>query len=91
MTPPSCRRPRVFAADDPAILRETQLQTTSNNVELPVGATPVSQRPIQSSAKRRTSWGGLLVSSLVTAASIAAGVRFARFISLAFARDDWIG
>jgi putative membrane protein len=91
MTPPSYRRPRVFAADDPAILREAQPQITNNNVELPISATPVLERPIQGRAKRGTGWGGLLVSSLVAAALVAACVRFAGFISVAIAREDWIG
>jgi putative membrane protein len=87
---PSYRRPRVFAADDPAILREAQLQISSNDVESPVSATRM-QRSMRGSANRGTGWGGLLVSSLAAAASITAGVRFASFISVATARDDWVG
>ncbi len=42
-------------------------------------------------AKRGIRWGAMLMSALTGLAMLAAGVWFTRFVSVAVARDDWVG
>ncbi|MEQ1713929.1 MAG: TIGR01620 family protein [Hyphomicrobium sp.] len=42
-------------------------------------------------AKRGIRWGAMLFSALTGLATLAAGVWFTRFVSVAVARDDWVG
>lgn len=87
---PSPRRPRAFAPDDPAIV----VQPTEPPVDV---AAPAGDDRDEASAGGRggspggIGWGGLLLSAFLALAALAASVSFARFVSVALSRDDWIG
>lgn len=90
--PPS-RRPRVFAADDPALVtpsRDGQDPLTGGDLDQNDGSESQTTRaPVSLSHGIR--WGALLLSAMVGLASLAASVSFARFVSQALARNDWVG
>lgn len=46
---------------------------------------------IVSAASRRWGWGSVLVSAILSLAFLAAGLWFTRFVSVALAREDWLG
>jgi putative membrane protein len=85
------RQPRVFDVHDPAVLAEPDIQPGA--APAPVAAdADVSARPTLADLGRRgLRWGVLLVASLAGAAGLAASAWFARFVSAALARDDWLG
>lgn len=87
------RPPRAFRMDDPALDIEDDDD---------VGETPESDtgRPVAGAAERRLTagdlkrgirWGGLFISAMAALASLAAGLWFARFVSVALERQDWVG
>jgi putative membrane protein len=86
----SSRKPRVFAADDPALITpsrdEHDMMGSSDFAPDDVGT---SRAPVSFSGGIR--WGALFLSAMFGLASIAASVSFARFVSQALARNDWIG
>lgn len=48
-------------------------------------------RPTLADVRSGFHWGAILLSAMAGLASLAAGVWFARFVSVALARQDWIG
>lgn len=88
------RGPRVFDTSNPDVV------VTANEAET-VEPAPSAAVDVDSSPQPRTSagmlfetgfrWGLLLVSALTGAALFAASLWFARFVSIGFERDDWIG
>ncbi len=85
-TPP--RKPHLFEPDDPAIVEgPTERERSIEVTPLPAAAT--MSRP--SGVAQGFGWGATLFSALGGLAAIAAGIWFARFVSVAFGRDDWIG
>ena len=98
------RRPRVFEADDPHI-RPTRPEPTETPAgtgdddgmsKPPGGAEAGDDAPaVQTLGPAETSprWGMLsvFVSVFFLLSSLALGLWFTRFISVALARDDWIG
>lgn len=86
--PSSPRRPRVFAPDDPAVVDAPpparDVQPDDDGDEAPP-ATVVPAR------RASLGWGSVLVSAFLGLAALAASVTFARFVSAALLRDDWIG
>ena len=99
-TPPDAsdprRGPRVFRADDPGLVvtaaepdtRARGGRSTADAAPLPTPSVRVSARDYIETGFR---WGTLLVSALAGAAMLAAGLWFARFVSVGLERDDWIG
>lgn len=86
------RQPRTFKADDPALIAEPEPPPAQEAVagELPDAA--VVARPTLADVGRRgLRWGGILLAALTGAATLALAAWFARFVSAALARDDWVG
>jgi putative membrane protein len=86
------REPRAFKVDDPALITEPEpaLHPQADPGAEPDTATPA--RPTLADVGRRSlRWGTLLVVALAGAASLGLAAWFARFVSAALARDDWIG
>ena len=85
------RQPRAFKLDDPALVTEPELDTAETIPGEPPG-TPTLARPTFADVGRRSlRWGALLLTALVGAASLGLAAWFARFVSAALARDDWVG
>ena len=97
MTSPSDpRRPRAFSASEAEIIEPATAPSSRgigtgdgapSRPALPVGL----QIPSFDDVGRGIRWGAWLLSAMGTLASIAFGVWFARFVSVALTRDDWIG
>lgn len=92
------RPPRVFEADDPAVHVPPEPQpgaedaTTSGHAgssERDGGAGEAVSTP--GTLETGIRWGTLLVSAALALALLAAGLWFSRFVSIAVARDDWLG
>ncbi len=89
-TPP--RKPRVFKADDVA----EDIDFTDESI--PLGGAVTTRRSETPSRRlsvgdinRGFRFGGILFSAMAALASLAAGLWFARFVSVALERQDWIG
>ena len=91
---PEPRRPQAFAADDPSLVSEPLPE-----VDAPPDAAAGVAAPDASLARptladlgeRGLRWGTLLVAALAGAALLGAGAWFARLVSAALLRDDWLG
>lgn len=96
------RGPAVFEADDPAIkVSETvapdsedddaagESRWTGDNATGGLTEAPAAEpgEPLSKGIR----WGALLFSAMFGLALLAAGVWFARFTSVALAREDWVG
>lgn len=89
------REPRVFRADDPA------LRSAAADDDVFAGAgSSTSRRDEALEAPRRLTasdlnrgirWGSIMLSAMLALASLAAGLWFTRFVSVALERQDWIG
>jgi putative membrane protein len=87
------REPRSFAPDDPAIVIEPEVER-SPAAAAPGAASDTAElvRPTLADIGRRgLRWGALLATALAGATALALGAWFARFVSAALAREDWIG
>ena len=91
-TPPPPRAPRAFKIDDPAIdIAEDVID------EMPAGTAPekrpgaVGRSLTTGDLKRGIGWGSLFLSAMAALASLAAALWFARFVSVALNRQDWLG
>lgn len=87
------RRPRAFSPSEAEIIEPATTtaddRTTSDDVSK---ATPPGlQMPSLDDVGRGIRWGAILLSAMGALASVAFGVWFARFVSVAVAREDWIG
>lgn len=87
------RRPRAFRVDEADISNPPEMVPTGPAIAPPDGPTgPAPLRlPTGADIGRGIRWGALLLGAMSTLASIAFGIWFARFVSVAVARDDWIG
>ena len=88
------RRPRAFSASDAEIIEPVTAPSSNPAGDgaplrpgLPIGL----QIPNFDDVGRGIRWGAWLLSAMSALASIAFGVWFARFVSVALTRDDWIG
>lgn len=94
---PPPRAPRVFDIDDPAVTAAAEPEPSLGGGDevLPSPAEIAAEDHVAAdvapAAGGRFSWGGLLVSALVALATLAAALWFERFVSVALARDDWLG
>jgi putative membrane protein len=88
------RRPQAFAADDPSLVSEAVPE-----VDAPADATGTATAPDAQLARptladlgeRGLRWGTLLVSALAGAAALGIAAWFARLVSAALVREDWLG
>jgi putative membrane protein len=93
--PTQGRKPQVFSIGDPKIVVAPAAEPIE--YEPPVPNAPTIQAedgvrfPGQPDLQRGLRWGAILFSALTAAASIAAGLWFWRFVSVALERNDWIG
>jgi putative membrane protein len=87
------RRPRAFSPSEAEIIEPAAPQDEAAREGAPVRpAPPVGlQLPTFEDIGRGLNWGTWLLSAMATLGSIAFGVWFSRFVSVAIARDDWIG
>jgi putative membrane protein len=91
--PTEPRKPRVFDADDPALVTEPDPMAGTGNEP---GASPMAHAPVvrptlAEIGQRGMRWGALMVSALTGAAALGATAWFARLVSAALAREDWVG
>lgn len=91
------RRPRVFAADDPALVIEPVPQLDPRDASPPVAdaplssSTPVVRPTLSDLTDRGFRWGALLVSATAGAIALGLATWFYRLVSLALERQDWVG
>lgn len=90
-TPP--RAPRVFNIDDPAVKADSYSDdiddagtATSRREEI---VTP--RRLTVTDLDRGIRWGSIMLSAMAALASLAAGLWFTRFVTVALERQDWVG
>jgi putative membrane protein len=89
------RQPRAFSPDDPALVIEPaapEQDTPDAGPAPPPAAEAGVIRPTLGDLGRRgLRWGALLAGALAGAATLGAAAWFARLVSAAVGRDDWIG
>jgi len=90
------RKPRVFDPADPAIVEEppTSAGTDADMQEAAARAVDGGQtvRPtLADLGQRGLRWGMVLASALAGAALLGIGAWFARLVSAALVREDWVG
>ncbi|MDX2204055.1 MAG: TIGR01620 family protein [Hyphomicrobiaceae bacterium] len=91
---PELRSPRVFAPDDPALVAEPEPADpppAAPDVAAADAAVAVSRPTLADLADRGLRWGSILASAILGAAVLGAMTWFYRLVSLALARDDWLG
>jgi len=87
------RRPRAFSPSEAEIIEPAAPQAETGGEGAPAQpALPAGlQLPTFEDIGRGIHWGTWLFSAMAALASIAFGVWFSRFVSVAVAREDWIG
>jgi len=87
------RRPRAFSPSEAEIIEPAAPQDEAAREGAPVRPTPPVglQLPTFEDIGRGLNWGTWLLSAMAALGSIAFGLWFTRFVSVAVARDDWIG
>jgi len=89
---PPPRKPRVFKAGDVIVESESDDRTPSAGAVSSRRAARVPARHLTvSDINRGFRFGGILLSAIAALASLAAGLWFARFVSVALERQDWVG
>ncbi len=93
MSGPETRKPQAFAADDPALVAEPVPEASAGDDigAAPVPDTPLARPTLADLGARGLRWGLLLVSALAGAAFLGVVAWFARLVSAALVREDWIG
>ena len=84
------REPRTFRVDDPALVTEPEPLPEANAAEAPPKEA-LTHPTFADVGRRSLRWGAVLLSALAGAASLGLAAWFARFVSAALARDDWVG
>ena len=85
------RQPRAFTLDDPALVTEPELETAEAIPGEPPDTATLARPTFSDVGRRSLRWGALLLTALAGAASLGLAAWFARFVSAALARDDWVG
>lgn len=90
---PPPRAPRVFKLDDPALQGDDGEDAFAD-----AGASTSRREEIITPRKltagdldRGIRWGSIMLSAMSALASLAAGLWFTRFVSVALERQDWVG
>lgn len=94
--PSQPRQPRAFDPNDPAIVAEPapidDASVDAGAAGADAAAAPQMVRPtLADLGQKGLRWGALLVSALAGAAALGAMAWFARLVSAALVREDWIG
>ena len=88
------RKPRAFDPGDPAIVEEPAA-SAEPDADMQAAATTDGNRTVRPTladlGQRGLRWGMVLASALAGAALLGAGAWFARLVSAALVREDWIG
>ena len=90
---PEPRKPRVFEPDDPALVSEPPPDTEAgmNAGAPPAANAPLARPTLADIGERGLRWGTLLAGALAGAALLGMAAWFARLVSAALVRDDWVG
>jgi putative membrane protein len=88
---PEPRKPQVFEADDPALVLENDSEHGADSVPPPTITTPNDRAALGEIGHRGVAWGTMLIGALTGAAALGVSAWFARLVSAALVRDDWIG
>lgn len=90
--PPGFRKPRVFATDDPSIVRDTpEIGEEPDAGSAPPVAGPIRVRPTATELQSGIRWGSWFLAAMAALTALAAGLAVARFVSTALERNDWVG
>lgn len=90
------RRPQLFDPDDPGLSMPPDPPPAELRSSAQRGGDDEPNRSADlriglDDARRGFSWGAMLLATMGMLASIALALSFARFVSVAFERNDWIG
>lgn len=89
------RRPAVFSAGDPAVTVTDPVDAATTPFDAIATAGPAPDAgfriPTSTGLQRGMRWGALFISAGVALTSLAAGLWFTNFVSVAIAREDWVG
>ena len=90
------RQPRAFDPGDPSIVEEpiaaAEPEASAAEAAAPTAEAASLSRPTLADLGRRgLRWGALLASALAGAAALGIAAWFARLVSAALVREDWIG
>lgn len=93
---PPPRQPRAFKIDDPALKAaslapEKDERTIGARTRVQTDAASSLRLPSAQDLERGIRWGSLMLSAMGALASLAAGLWFTRFVSVALERQDWVG
>jgi putative membrane protein len=92
--PSEPRRPQAFDPDDPAVIVEPEPEDAG---VLPPGSQPDASGPavarptLADLGQRGLRWGTVLLAALAGAGLLGVAAWFARLVSAAFVREDWMG
>lgn len=88
---PTPRPPQSFRVDDPdLVMPDIPAPTQSADAAPPQKEAPITL-PGLADIGRGARWGAMLIAAMLALAGLAASLWFARFVSVAIGRDDWIG
>jgi putative membrane protein len=87
------RKPRVFEPGDPSLVPEPEpaVETGTEAGPPPAPDAQLARPTLADLGQRGLRWGALLAASLAGAAAFGAAAWFARLVSAALAREDWVG
>jgi putative membrane protein len=85
------RRPRAFDPGDPAVVEEPPASAEPDAAAPAADGSPTVRPTLAELGQRGLRWGTLLVLALSGAAMLGIGAWFARLVSAALVRDDWVG
>jgi putative membrane protein len=86
------RKPRVFDPGDPSLVAEPEpVIDAAPGAAPPAPDAPLARPTLADLGRRGLRWGALLAASLAGAALLGAAAWFARLVSAALAREDWVG
>lgn len=89
------REPRAFDADDPDVKAPepaaAPVPPAAGDGPAGPASLPAADVAAASPVGRTFGWGGVLVGALVSLMLLAAGLWVERFVSVALAREDWLG
>jgi putative membrane protein len=89
------RKPAAFSLDEAVLSEPAEPAQAPSGGDAGGGASgipaPTWSLPSSESLRRGLGWGAILLSAASALASLAAGLWFARFVSIAVERQDWIG
>jgi putative membrane protein len=93
MTDEEPRKPRVFEPGDPSLVVEPEPAIGPGSEAAPSDAlpAPLARPTLADLGRSGLRWGAVLAASLAGAAALGAVAWFARLVSAALAREDWVG